>query len=1162
MPQWTQQQLNAINAKNRNILISAAAGSGKTAVLVERVIKIITNPDKPVDVDKLLIVTFTNAAAAEMKSRLSKSLNNLIRENPNEYYYKKQLSLLQTAKICTIDSFCSSVVKDNFFNLQISSDFSTLDESQLEVLENEVISSITDEYFEKDEARFVPLFRTLTSPGNEKPFCIYVRKLLRFMYAQPFPYKWLRDSVELYNPQVPLKDSIWYSFIENELKDRLDLCLQLVSENESLVDFGDEKINDKFFSLLNDDKAIFDEALRAVSDSWLDFSLAGIRKFSNQPSSSKLDKSITEKIKSNRNIYKKIYTNEIVPYFDINDEDYNAEAQALYPILNTLYDFVSDVDSRLMEEKSNLNSYSFSDIEHFAIKLLFYLDENQEVKKTKLAEELSNGFYEILVDEYQDTNEAQDLLFSYLSNGKNLFTVGDIKQSIYRFRLAMPHIFNERKNSYSEFDSAESQSSAKIFLDKNFRSRKDICSYVNFVFSRFMSEKVGEVDYNKKEYLNCGAQYPDTDSVSAQFKILCGVKGDDFDRAEAQYIADTIINKVNSKELVKDGDTMRPVRFGDFAVLLRKMKNHVDTYTEVLEENGINVISDNTENLFDTNEIRLLLSLIRVIDNPIQDIPLLAVMMSAVYGFSGDELADIRIKNPKGSFYSAVSNYNSEKTVDFINDLSDLRKISVTMSVSSFLRYLIEEKSIVVYINALGNGEQRYQNILKFISMAEKFDSGNSIDLTSFLRYVDKIESSDKGVEAANMRAIDDNSVTITSVHRSKGLEFPICIFAGTTKPYNKQELSDKMLLNSKYGLGLRYHDEDKLLQYNTVAYTVLKTKNAREMMSENLRVLYVAMTRAKEQFISFITVDSLEKRINKLIAYIGNQGVNSHLCSKVTSDGDFLLMAALMHPDGKKLRELVDTMSYVYSPDFPIDIEIKNYEGEVKAKEKIKLPPYDDEIIKQIANRLSYSYERSKLAELGSKLTASSLDKMDNGFEFLTASKPAFLCKKTLTPAQRGTALHTFMQFCSYENAGADLKKEVKRLTDSGYLSSEQAECLDLSDIEKFFKSSLADEIFAADKIYRELKMSSFVKACDVYNVDSRENVLVQGIADCVIEKDGELTLIDYKTDNVSTAEELLDKYKNQIMFYKYSVSKTLLKPVNKAVLYSFKLGKSCYYK
>lgn len=1167
MPNWTNNQSDAINAENRNIIVSAAAGSGKTAVLVARVIRMITDTENPVDIDRLLIVTFTNAAAAEMRSRISKALRDIIKSNPADKNAHRQLTLLSNAKICTIDSFCISLVRENFFKLGINQDFTNMDESELSLIEDAVIDEVLNEYFEKEDAVFIALNELMTSPGSDAVFLQSIKKILRFIYAQPFPYRWADEMKELYNPDIPFEESVWYEYIKSEIDFQLDYAYKLVFINSGLIrdgciTFSDEKQRDKFLVLADDDLTEITRFQTAHSVSWEALLSERPASFKNMPNTAKIpEKLAVNKIKSNREIYKKILKEDIPSFLISSEQDYNEDMKMLYPLLCKLLELVREVDDRVMQIKRDKNSYSFSDIEHFAISLLFTCQKSGRIVRTPLANEIADTFYEILVDEYQDTNEAQDLLFKYLSNGKNLFVVGDVKQSIYRFRLAMPNIFIERRKKSSPYKEGNNRINSKIILDKNFRSRRGICSYVNFVFSLIMSERVGEIDYDEDEYLNYGASYNDADVPSAQIKILHGVKGEDTSKKEAAYIAQTVLKKVSSGELIKDGDSYRKVRFGDFAILMRSLKNKIEDYAEVLTDYGIPVVCDNSSNLFDCNEIKIILSLLRTVDNPTLEIPLLATMTSPVYSFTSDELAQIKIDGAGKGFYQSVISSADEKVSEFLDDIRRLRTLSVTMSVAGFIRFICEEKGIISFVNAMGNGEQRYQNILTFISFAENFDRGDNVGLTSFLRYIDKITESDRGTQAAPVTAVSDNAVSIMSVHHSKGLEFPVCIYAGASRLYNKSDLSERLLLNTSYGFGLKCHNEERLYQFQSLPYLVIKNKNSFELMSENLRVLYVAMTRAKEQFITFITCDSLEKKLTRLSGYICAGKIDPYICKKITNDGDLLLLCALLHKDGDELRAVSQSVEMPLESDFDMDIELRN-DIETEDKETVlELTPPDEKILNEIDKRLSYSYPGKELSALRLKMAASELDGIENGYEYITSAKPAFMSTCEMTPAQKGTAVHTFMQFCSYDAASADLAAEITRLTSEGFLTPLQAASLDTAELSAFFKSSLAGRIFAADKIYRELKLSSYVGANEIYKTDFTDRVLIQGVADCVFEERGQLVLVDYKTDRIKNENELLDKYKKQISFYKAAVEKTLGLPVKESVLYSFMLKKPCRY-
>lgn len=1162
MPKWTPQQNNAINARGRNILVSAAAGSGKTAVLVERVIKKITDSENPVDIDKLLIVTFTNNAASEMKFRITKSLKEILRNEPFNQNAQRQLNLMPNAKICTIDSFCINLVRENFFELGINQDFTNLDENEASLLEDEIISNLTDELFENNDEEFIKLVEQFNTPGNEKPFINAVKKVRRFIYAQPFPYSWAYKMSELYNSNTAFENSKWFEYIKNEADYLISIAKKCVNNNLALLNqIDDSKLNEKFENLFLNDKSLIDNVSDLLNTSWDDLVKLGVPSFARLVSTAKLDEELASEIKANRNTYTNIIKKEIPAFFICSKEDYVKSLNTLYPIIKKLIEFVKIVDARLMVEKNERNSYSFSDTEHFAINLLFTPDGDKIIKK-ELADRLSAEFEEILVDEYQDTNEAQDLLFAYLSNGHNLFTVGDVKQSIYRFRLAMPNIFNSRRKLYTDYNPNDNEKSSKIILDKNFRSSKGICEYVNFIFSKVMSERVGELDYNAQNRLNFGANYKKNDIPSAQIHILDDAKGEETDTREAMQIAKLIRKKIDSKEQIKDGDEYRDIRYSDFAILFRSMKNHVDSYVEVFTDMSIPVQCDNSSNLFENNEIKLILSLLRTIDNPTKDISLLSTIMSPIYAFTADELAQIRIENKQKNFYFSVVNSQNEKVLNFLEDIKNLKKLSVTMSVSNFIRYLVEDKGIVAFINAMGNGEQRYQNILALISFAQKFDSGVNIGLTSFIRYIDKIIDTDKGIDSKSIVSGKDDAVTIMTVHHSKGLEFPICILAGAARSYNTGELTENLLINTVYGFGLKVHNEERMYNIQSIPYSVIKSKSANELMSENLRVLYVAMTRAKEQFITFISCQNIERKMQTLYSKLIDGEITPYTVKSCKSDADIILLCSLFHQNAGQLRELAGCRLFANPADFDMSIDIEKSESFEEDEIKLEKAEYQESTVKEIADKLSYKYDYLPLSNVTSKMTASSLDDSDTNFEYITSSKPAFMNKAEMTPAMRGTAMHTFMQFCNYNLAKDNLDEEIENLVSGGFITEEQGKSLDKKRLASFFNSSLAKRMFNSDKIYREIKVSTFLSANEVYGIDFDDKILVQGIADCVFEESGQLVLVDYKTDRVKDENELLERYKKQLTFYKYAIEKTLKMPVKEVMLYSFYLEKECIYK
>lgn len=1170
MPNWTIPQQNAIDARGSNILVSAAAGSGKTAVLTERVIKLVTDVNLNVDVDKLLIVTFTNAAAAEMKSRISKKLLEIIEKDPNNSNVLRQLSLLPNAKISTIDSFCIALVRENFFKLDIEQDFKILDTSENALLEQTAIDELLDSLYEESSSEFKELVNMLSSTKNDRDFAEYIKKISHFISSQAFPDLWLDKACETYNPEIEFKNSFWAQYVVSEANELLSVVKDLHTQSKEVLNIFDEK-HAKLFDVLESDGKIIDALIdNAKTDKWdkeLELLKTVKGSFERMPSVKCNEKDF---VKSNRDLYKDILTKSIAPMYSITSNDYINDSKILYPCIKELTDIVKQFNRKTYEMKRELNSFTFSDIEHFAINLLFYPDENGNVVKTDLARELQSSFYEILVDEYQDTNSAQDNLFSVLSNGKNRFMVGDVKQSIYKFRLAMPSIFTDKKDSFSVYDDSNSDNNQKIILSTNFRSRKGVCDYVNFVCKNVMSKKVGGIDYNEEEMLNSHNDFISSDIPCAQIKYVAVPDGENTDEYEACQIADYIIKKVKGKEKIKDGDVYREIRYGDFAILLRSAKGRMNVIADVFSQYGIPTVSNNKTNLFDNKEIVILLNFLRTIDNPTQDIPLLATLMSVFYGYSADDISQAKVDYPHGNLYSSISSSNIFSR--FTEDLKIYREYASSMSVENFVRQIIGDTSYLSLISAMGNHEQRVQNVMLLVDIAKRFDNGENVGLTAFIRYVDSIIDNKFNVESASVNDSGTDAVTIMTVHHSKGLEFPVCILAGTSHKYNKDDITKGIMqLNAQHGIGLKMYDDDRLCRYDSLQFSVLKDINDYELMSENLRVLYVAMTRAKEQFVSFISVSgkSVEKYVDALSKKLIPSSATSvpvispFVVKKANTDAQLLTLCALIHKDGKVLRDMCakNDIGFDMYSDFDLDIELLEKENEPKQLEKQPIS-YNPQLLSQIKDKLDFKYERLAVSAFTSKRTASSLDAPEQDFKYSATSKPAFLSKDNMTAAQKGTAMHTFMQFCDYEFAKANLENEIERLVSASFLTEEQAEILDRKKLSVFFNGGFADRMFKSSHIYREIKVSSFVPVNEIEKTDFTDEVLIQGIADCVFEENGELVLVDYKTDRADTEEELLDKYKNQIAFYKKAVSKILNKPVKEAVLYSFSLNKVCIYK
>lgn len=1162
MPEWTKAQKDAINVRGRNVVVSAAAGSGKTAVLVERVIKLVTDEKTPVDIDKILVLTFTKSAANELKVRLTTALQDVLRADSHNENAVRQLSLMPNAKICTIDSFCNNLVRENFYELGINQNFMISSEAKDTVMQETALNTVLEEYYNADDKEFLNLAEMLAKPRNDSSMVKIIKQIHQYIYAQPFPFKWLNDVVEAYNPEHEFEETQFYAYLENEIKTLLNKALSMANEGVKLLENSDadEEVFQKYKAFIDDDISTINVLNSAFSESWDKASeIYGKLSFGRMPSSKFSNKA---EFKAKRDAYKKIVTEDIKGYLGVNADVYKKDMQVIYPCLKKLAEVIERYDEELLRVKEENNSYNFADIESFALKLICTLDDDGKPQKTALAQELSQNFYEILIDEYQDTNKAQDMLFSTLSNGNNLFVVGDIKQSIYSFRLAMPEVFNEKKNSYELYNrrSKNETQNAKIILDKNFRSRNDICKYVNFLFSIYMKKDVGGIEYNREEYLNYGANYYETKVSSIQMNVIIDADKDKRLEIEAEQIAKDILKKVNKYEHIMDQGYSRRLKFGDIAILMHSLKNEVEVYNRVLNAHGIPTICQNKVELFKCNEVQILLSLLRAIDNPMQDVYLLSAMTSPFYGFSYDEIAEIRKNNRGGSLYSAVLLSENEKAKAFLDDLKSLGKTAVTMPMAAFVKHVCDVKGIYAIVNAYGMGEQRVQYINKFIDFASEFDNSDSFGLTSFMRYTEKAAESNYETEVSS--EISANAVQIMSIHKAKGLEFPVVILANAAKNYNKSDERQSVICTVD-GIGFKAHNEERLYDKVTLPYFATKKMVANNNMGENLRVLYVAITRAKEQFISYITLPQGSKKIFNVATTISNSAVDTYFTKKASSDSDLLIGAALLHPNGDVLRKMVDQNIKPIYAGFPLKINVYDEEDKKKEEKAPKPAKFNEKTVSEIAERLSYSYDGINLSNMPSKMTASGLDEHVLNKDFFATSRPAFMNEAKMTPAERGTAMHQFMQFCNYENARENVEAEIERLKNNNFISAQQAESLNRYQLKRFFSGNIATRMFNSLNIYREFKISTFVPVKDVFpQTESDETVLIQGIADCVFEEKDGLVLVDYKTDRVETEEELLLMYEKQVAFYKTAVSRALKKPVKETLLYSFKLGKPCYYR
>ncbi len=1160
---WTDAQKQAIDSRNGTVLVSAAAGSGKTAVLVERVIQRITDAQNPVDIEKLLVVTFTKAAAAEMKERIADRLSQLIHEQPRNQYFKRQKMYLSNAQISTMDSFCGKLVKENFEKAGIAPDYGMLSDVEHDMLKRDVLNEVLEEFYSRPEDESEDFLKLFTNGRNDQNLTESVLSLYEFAMASQNPLKWLETTFSEYFNELPIYETKCGKYCLNRLAEMLE---HILIKADDIV--ADAPENSNLAGAIANDLAPVQLTIKSIlnliyntPEKWDEIkTLTESVKFGTFPRISKEEKDCYyDDIKGRRDGIKK-YLSAINSILICTEAEYREDMEYLRPIMAILKDIVIGFMNRLNERKQENNTYYFSDILHFALKILVEFNEDGTYTKTSLANELADNFAEILIDEFQDTNEAQDTLFSVISkNNSNKFMVGDVKQSIYRFRQAMPEIFMGYKDSFEEFQGDNYP--ATISLDKNFRSREGVVKGINYFFDFLMTRQSCGIDYQDGEQLKFGGNYDVSTSADVSVHLVesDNSRGSDL-VAEARHIGNLIKELVESKTLVgKKGDE-RPVKYSDICILLRAVKDKAQIVARELELMGIPAYFQKQGGFFDSREIVTIISMLKVIDNPVQDVPLASVMLSPLFPFTEDDLAKYRCKQRHGNFYNVVkSNYDTDKKVkEFIDLLSLLRTLSVTMDIGSLIRRVFEITSYDSIVGAMDNGEKRILNLELLISYAENYEANGGSGLSGFIRYLDRIRKNNKDLESANEISENDNVVQIMSIHKSKGLEYPVVFVANCSSSIGGND-KNKVRINRKLGVATPRYFPDLHKDFGTLQSNTVKLFEKQEEIAEQIRVLYVAMTRAEEKLYLVGSMYNPYKKIVELYynyySSFTDSAVPLSLCSSYMQ---WILLALMNHPS----MEFEELISCCKNPESPaIDFGIfEKCENSVLDTQEPVIYKCDEEILDVLNERLSYKYPYAMLFDIPVKYAASATDKNEN-FKYLTSESPSFSGAGDLTPAQRGTLAHKFMEICDLKKASEDLSSEIKRLVENNCFTQKEAEAIRINSLKSFFESDLYKRISSAEKYVREQEFSMSVPVCQINDAlpDSicNETVIVQGVIDGLIINDKNGEIVDYKTDKVSSEEELAEKYREQMKMYKLAAEECFGLQNVTITLYSFHLSK-----
>ena len=1172
---WTREQQDAIDAREGTLLVSAAAGSGKTAVLVQRIIARITDPHTPGSIDRLLVVTFTRAAAQEMRERIAKRLAELLREDPNNDRLKRQQLLLPQARISTVHSFCSELVRENFYKLNIPQDFRICEESEMTVLRGEAADEVLSAYHEEQDEVFDALSEAFSPGRDDFRLRSTLLNLYDFIRSHPFPERWLRQVAALYNPAQLVEETVWGKTLLSYGEEVLSYCVQMLKSALALSE-EDSILYDKFAPVLAAEK---DQAERlkalAASREWDKLS-SGLQNASfstlRAPKGYK-DDPLKIRIAAARDEAKETLK-KLAGSFVLTQEDCREDLTRMASLVEKLFECVLRFSRRLDEKKMEKKAADFGDLEHWAIRLLAEEDPEGGFRPTKDAVALSKRFDEIMVDEYQDTNEAQDLLFQALSqNGNNRFMVGDVKQSIYSFRQAMPRIFLRYREEFAPYDREKKNHPACVVLDKNFRSRQEVTDSVNFVFGQIMSSKIGDVEYTGTERLAAGAVYPAQPGCETRLDILDSSLCEEEEQAatlEGRHIAGIIREMMESGFLVTENGVQRPARYRDFCVLLRSANKVAPFYAQEMAVCGVPAWAASVGGFFAAAEVALMLSLLRVVDNPMQDIPLLAVLMSPIYGFTPDDMADIRLEDRSLPLYLAVVRHAEKdaRCAAFLQALERFRTVAASMPSDEFLNFLYEETGYRNLVQTLPGGEGRLANLRLLHRYAKRYEGSGYNGLSGFIRFIDRLEKQKADLAPAANGSEGEDVVRIMSIHKSKGLEFPICIVAGCGRLFNREK--DDALLHPELGLGVRLKAPDSPARFSTLPREAIRLELDRETMSEELRVLYVAMTRAKEKLILLATLKDADKTLGKLAAGLTkDEKLPEYTVRGATSLSDWLLSCALRHPDGKILRDraMAEEELVLRVPDYtPWDIRVLRPDAPTMSlvqEEKI-LPQPDEALFVRLKQALEWQYPFAALADVPAKVSASGFAEEQAGGEEMAGSlsRPAFLSHKGMTPAERGTALHTYMQFARYEDACLNPGQERERLVEEGFLTKEQGDAVELLRVSKFFAGKLGKRILSSKNVMRETRFMAELPAKEVKpeltGEMAEEPVVLQGVVDCIFEENDGLVLVDYKTDRIREPEELWKRYETQLKLYARAVSDMMGMRVKECLLYSFYLNRA----
>ncbi len=1185
MPKWTDEQIKAIEAYNHPTIVSAAAGSGKTAVLVERTIRLLADKEKCIPADSVLAVTFTNDAASQMREKLSNAFEKLLAENPDDEWLIKQHSLIRLAEISTINSYCFGVVKDNLEKTPFSSGVRIMEETEAQMLTDRALNDVLEEYYATSPDKIEGLIECFCTE-NDKSLRLLIKELYAFLRTLPYRQAWIGEQLKSLRGGDKLSEltADFRSLCLKEISTVRVLCSKLRDICESLEYHAKDRAAMENGCDLADslcdiaEAADWNECVASFAD--IKFPRrSGIQSKAEKENTSEIENALYESAKKLYERLKAAVT-DFKKYFRYPTAVIESDALLVADLFEALCEICNRLDSALMEEKISRNAVDFADTELITVGLFTNIDENGTITRTPLCEEIvkSRRYRLIIIDEFQDVNNLQSVIFKAISDtdnldiiGSNVFVVGDAKQAIYRFRRSNPMIFTNTRLDAKRDDNDV----CEALLTKNFRSRESVLEFCNYIFGSLMSKGVGEIDYNEDEVLNLGAEYEGENPAT---ELILLDDDDVTDEEETVYPSEFKAVALRIRQLLDEGvlvredeKTYRPCRPGDFCVLTRdniKDRSLIESFGQV----GLKVLASDQSGYLGSREISLLLNILSCITTPMKDIPMASVMLSPILGFTDDDLATVKLVSQYNRLYKntvmiatsdmGVSDGLKGKCQNAIALFKKLRVYSAGMSLTALIKKIYDETDIFSIASAYDDSSRRLANLQLLLEYAQSYEDSSPDGVTGFLRYIDHISKSGGDFKQAFTVTESEDAVIVKTIHKSKGLEFPFVFICQTGKRFNTDDLKGNLYLNSDWGVGINFNDQSILARHTTVFSDYIRTKNESELISEQLRLLYVALTRAKEKL--FIVLNKNEKTLKKpaeLALSVDSHKITEAITGKANRFSDWLWLALLQHPDVRKQLE------GRISPDLFSDPKIE-YPAvtcntildrtEEYSERSMSAAAPDPYLSRRLKEAFAFEYDM-RLAENEAKLSVTELVKEED-LDFF-ANMPQIGDEfSRFTPAQKGTITHRFMQLCDFALAAEGVEEEISRLLDNGHFTDREAEVIDRKSVEGFFNSEIYRRMSASDNIIRE---KQFIVRFDDIDISPELAIMykgtdgmLQGIADCIFEEPDGYVLVDYKTDRVSSPQELLDKYGPQLALYKSAFDVILDKPVKSAYIYSFRLA------